>query len=218
MHQFAPIQLDLLDAKKCQIFADFLHNNNATITFCNFTNIHHYDKGAEKIEPATRKLLEYSPHCLVMHALGSIFRLKTHLSLQYEEYVSTALYEQKLQKAATTIQFWYRRTRDENRILKEIPDREHSLLAQQIMARTLVWRFYNYLALKSLPWIKADIVTIATEHLRNQSYAFFQDRMSGDISAKISDLTNNIQNVGQLVVQYRSLSSIFSFSCKNAFK
>lgn len=60
---------------------------------------------------------------------------------------------------------------------------------------TLVWRFYNYLVLKSLPRIKADIVTIATEHLRNQSYAFFQDRMSGDISAKISDLTNNIQNV-----------------------
>ncbi|MFJ1267846.1 ABC transporter ATP-binding protein [Legionella lytica] len=60
---------------------------------------------------------------------------------------------------------------------------------------TLVWRFYNYLILKSLPRIKADIVTIATEHLRNQSYVFFQDRMSGDISAKISDLTNNIQNV-----------------------
>ena len=60
---------------------------------------------------------------------------------------------------------------------------------------TLVWRFYNYLVLKSLPRIKADIVTMATEHLRNQSYAFFQDRMSGDISAKISDLTNNIQNV-----------------------
>lgn len=60
---------------------------------------------------------------------------------------------------------------------------------------TLVWRFYNYLVFKSLPKIKADIVTIATEHLRNQSYAFFQDRMSGDISAKISDLTSNIQNI-----------------------
>ena len=60
---------------------------------------------------------------------------------------------------------------------------------------TLVWRFYNYLVLKSLPRIKADIVTIATEHLRNQSYAFFQDRMSGDISDKISYLNNNIQNV-----------------------
>jgi ATP-binding cassette subfamily B protein len=46
-----------------------------------------------------------------------------------------------------------------------------------------------------LPKIKADIVTAATEHLRNQSYSFFQDRWSGDISAKISDLTNNIQNL-----------------------
>ncbi len=60
---------------------------------------------------------------------------------------------------------------------------------------TFIWRFYNFVVLKSLPRIKADIVTIATEHLRNQSYSYFQDRMSGDISAKISDLTNNIQNL-----------------------
>jgi ATP-binding cassette subfamily B protein len=50
---------------------------------------------------------------------------------------------------------------------------------------TLVWRFYNYLVFKSLPRIKADIVTIATEHLRNPSNAFFQERLSGDITVKI---------------------------------
>lgn len=60
---------------------------------------------------------------------------------------------------------------------------------------TAVWRFYNFVVLKSLPRIKADIVTITTEHLRDQSYAFFQDELSGDISAKISDLTSNIQNM-----------------------
>ena len=60
---------------------------------------------------------------------------------------------------------------------------------------TFIWRFYNFVVLKSLPRIKADIVTVATEHLREQSYAYFQDRMSGEISAKISDLTNNIQNL-----------------------
>ena len=60
---------------------------------------------------------------------------------------------------------------------------------------TVVWRFYNFIGLKSLPKIKADIVTLATGHLRHQSYAFFQDRLSGDISAKISDLTSNIQSV-----------------------
>jgi ATP-binding cassette, subfamily B, bacterial len=60
---------------------------------------------------------------------------------------------------------------------------------------TAVWRFYNFVVLKSLPRIKADIVTITTEHLRDQSYAFFQDELSGDMSAKISDLTSNIQNM-----------------------
>ncbi len=60
---------------------------------------------------------------------------------------------------------------------------------------TVVWRFYNFVVLKSLPRIKADIVAITTKHLRDQSYAFFQDVLSGDISAKISDLTSNIQNM-----------------------
>lgn len=60
---------------------------------------------------------------------------------------------------------------------------------------TAVWRLYNFVVLKSLPRIKADIVTVSTKHLREQSYAFFQDELSGDISAKISDLTSNIQNM-----------------------
>ena len=60
---------------------------------------------------------------------------------------------------------------------------------------TFIWRFYNYIALKSLPRMKADIVKITTAHLRNQSFGFFQDNLSGSISAKISDLTSNVQNI-----------------------
>ncbi|WP_454782831.1 ABC transporter ATP-binding protein [Legionella sp. WA2022007384] len=60
---------------------------------------------------------------------------------------------------------------------------------------TFVWRFYNYIVLKSLPKMKADIIAVTTAHLREQSYAFFQDQLSGSISAKISDLTSNIQNI-----------------------
>jgi ATP-binding cassette subfamily B protein len=60
---------------------------------------------------------------------------------------------------------------------------------------TLVWRFYNYIVLQSLPKMKADIITATTSYLRGQSYVFFQDHLSGSISAKISDLTNNIQNI-----------------------
>lgn len=60
---------------------------------------------------------------------------------------------------------------------------------------TLIWRFYNYVVLKSFPKMKADIVKITTDYLRNHSYSYFQDNLSGAISAKISDLTNNIQAI-----------------------
>ena len=59
---------------------------------------------------------------------------------------------------------------------------------------TFVWRFYNYIVLQSLPKLKADITAATTSYLRGQSYVFFQDHLSGSISAKISDLTSNIQN------------------------
>lgn len=60
---------------------------------------------------------------------------------------------------------------------------------------TFIWRFYNYIVLRSLPNMKADIIATTTAYLRGQSYVFFQDNLSGSISAKISDLTNNIQNI-----------------------
>jgi ATP-binding cassette subfamily B protein len=60
---------------------------------------------------------------------------------------------------------------------------------------TAVCRLYNSIVLKSLPKIKSDIVTLLTEYLRNQSYAFYHDPLSGDVSAKIADLTSNIQSL-----------------------
>ncbi|MCE0724348.1 ABC transporter ATP-binding protein [Legionella resiliens] len=60
---------------------------------------------------------------------------------------------------------------------------------------TFIWRLYNYIVLRSLPKIKADIITVTTAYLREQSYVFFQDHLSGSISAKISDLASNIQNI-----------------------
>lgn len=60
---------------------------------------------------------------------------------------------------------------------------------------TFVWRFYNYIVLRSLPNMKADIIAATTSYLRGQSYVFFQDNLSGSISAKIADLTSNVQNI-----------------------
>lgn len=60
---------------------------------------------------------------------------------------------------------------------------------------TAVWRIYNYIVLRSLPMMKADIIEVVTAHLRDKPYGFFQDHLSGSISAKISDLSSNIQNM-----------------------
>ena len=58
-----------------------------------------------------------------------------------------------------------------------------------------IWRLYNYWNLKSLPFMKADIINLTTRHLRGQSFTFFQNNLGGSISAKISDSANNIQSL-----------------------
>jgi len=69
------------------------------------------------------------------------------------------------------------------------------LLVGMGLVITYVWRLYNYLTLKSLPNIKADIIKLTTEHLRGHSFEYFQNHLSGGLSAKISDLTSNIQEL-----------------------
>jgi len=77
---------------------------------------------------------------------------------------------------------------------------------------TFIWRFYNYIVLQSLPKLKADIIATTTAYLRGQSYVFFQDHLGGSISAKISDLTSNIQNIvnAWFNISRQGLTIIFS--------
>lgn len=60
---------------------------------------------------------------------------------------------------------------------------------------TFIWRLYNFLILKSLPKMKADIIVLSTNHLRKHSYEYFQNQLSGVLSAKVSDLTSNLFDV-----------------------
>lgn len=60
---------------------------------------------------------------------------------------------------------------------------------------TFIWRFYNYIMLRTMPGMRAEMVRITTEYLRGQSYSYFQNNLSGAISAKISDLTGNIHDI-----------------------
>lgn len=66
----------------------------------------------------------------------------------------------------------------------------------------LSWRFNNYLNLKYLPILKADIIDAASNCIRFHSFKFFQNNFSGAISNRIVDLTNNTE---LLVNHFRSL-------------
>jgi ATP-binding cassette subfamily B protein len=78
-----------------------------------------------------------------------------------------------------------------------------SLLIVMGFVITFIWRVYNYLILKSLPKMKADIIKMCTEHLRGQSFEYFQNQLSGALSAKIGDLTSNL---------YELINSVFNIS------
>ena len=58
-----------------------------------------------------------------------------------------------------------------------------------------MWRFYNYVVLKSIPKMKADIIRVSTKHLRGQSFQFFQNELSGSLGTKVNDLTSSIQDL-----------------------
>lgn len=60
---------------------------------------------------------------------------------------------------------------------------------------TMIWRVYNYLTLKLIPGMKADIIQRTTDYLRGHSYEYFQDQLSGALSTKIFDLTGNLQEL-----------------------
>ena len=55
-----------------------------------------------------------------------------------------------------------------------------------------IWRFYSYLNLKSVPGIRADIITVTTDYLRGHPYKFFQNNLSGAIGAKINSIVDNL--------------------------
>ena len=70
-----------------------------------------------------------------------------------------------------------------------------SILIIMTIFINFIWRLYNYFNLKSLPLMKADIINLTTRHLRGQSYNFFQNNLSGSVSAKVGDLANNIPTI-----------------------
>lgn len=57
----------------------------------------------------------------------------------------------------------------------------------------LIWRLNNYICLRSMPKLKADIIEETSSYINKQSFKFFQDNLGGSISNKIMDLANNTE-------------------------
>jgi len=74
---------------------------------------------------------------------------------------------------------------------------------------SLIWRLYNYVQLKSMPGLKADIIDQASDYVHGHSYKFFQDSMGGTISNKIADLASNAETlIANTIELFKSLLMI----------
>ncbi|HLB42069.1 MAG TPA: hypothetical protein VJN02_04310 [Gammaproteobacteria bacterium] len=136
------INLNLFDEIKCNQLSSLLRKNNATISLCNFSNIHELDPDESKFIKSTSTLLHGIKDCFIMYTSrnwnpnrGAL--LGTNLITGLNDFYRTALKNEKIKfdRKVTSIQFWYRRVRDENLALKSIPDIKKSILAKNIWAR-----------------------------------------------------------------------------------
>ena len=59
----------------------------------------------------------------------------------------------------------------------------------------IAWRLNNYVILKSVPKLKANIISKTSDYVHENSFKFFQDNLSGAISNKIIDLANNTDSL-----------------------
>lgn len=75
---------------------------------------------------------------------------------------------------------------------------------------TLNFRFYDWVGLHFYPKIKAQIMQDSTEIIRHYSYAFFQNRFSGELSDKIKNLSKGTADIIQILID-RLFSHILAF-------
>ena len=96
----AHIRLDLFDKIDCQKLATYFKNNDCILTFCNFNNIHEFDKLNLRKESIS-KLLEHSPSCWVMYS-NDLKRKNIYISKLKTSFFSSPL-EKYFNKAKQTI-------------------------------------------------------------------------------------------------------------------
>lgn len=77
-----------------------------------------------------------------------------------------------------------------------------AILISLTILNNLAWRFNNFVWLKSVPALKADIMDTAADYVHRHAFKFFQDNLSGATSNKIVDLANNTDS---LIASFREL-------------
>ncbi len=77
-----------------------------------------------------------------------------------------------------------------------------ALLILLTILNNLAWRLNNYIQLKLLPNLKANIIDEASDYVHGHSFNFFQNNLSGAISNRIADLGSNSDS---LIENIRSL-------------
>lgn len=69
------------------------------------------------------------------------------------------------------------------------------ILITLTIINNLAWRLNNYVILKSVPKLKADIISQTSNFVHGNSIKFFQNNLSGAISNRIIDLANNTDSL-----------------------
>jgi len=77
----------------------------------------------------------------------------------------------------------------------------------------IIWRIFDYLALKMFPALKADITLTLFDYVEQHAYSYFQQNFSGSLANKISDMAKGFESVMMQLMEpfiLQSLSFIFT--------
>lgn len=59
----------------------------------------------------------------------------------------------------------------------------------------LLWRAYDYLYIKTIPQIKAQVIEELYDYVQHHSHAFFQDKLAGEIAGRITEGSRSLEMI-----------------------
>lgn len=62
-------------------------------------------------------------------------------------------------------------------------------------ALNITWLIYNYIYLKTLPKIKAQVINELYDHIQYHSYSFFQGKLAGEVTNRITEGSRSLEMI-----------------------